>query len=87
MREDVIREIVTRMITEPAFATELRERPGMALWDYKLTKEESAALNEQLAGAQVNPLEERISASLISFFRADPDDGCGCVNVTPKKCK
>jgi hypothetical protein len=87
MREAVIREIVTRMLTDQTFAQELRDRPGMALWDYKLTDDESAALKEQLGGTQVNPLEERISASLTRFFSADPDDGCGCVNVTPKKCK
>src|SRR5438477_469569 len=87
MREEVIREIVTRMLTDQSFAQDLRQRPGIALWDYKLTKEESEALQEQLGGTQVNPLEERISASLTSFFASDPGDGCGCVNVTPKKCK
>jgi hypothetical protein len=87
MREEVIREIVTRMLTDTGFAQELRERPGMALWDYKLTTDESAALQEQLGSTQVNPLEERISASLTRFFASDGDEGCGCVNVTPKKCK
>jgi hypothetical protein len=86
MREDVIREIVTRMMMEPQFSTDVRERPGFVLAQYNLTGDEIAALQNQAGGIQLDRLEERISASLSkgSFLSGDPE--CGCCVVSPIKC-
>jgi hypothetical protein len=88
MREDVIRDIVTRMMMEPEFGQALRESPGKVLGQYNLTLDEIAALQNQAGGIQLDRLEERISASLSRGTRlgANPEPECGCCAVSPKKC-
>ena len=86
MREDVIRDIVNRMMMEPEFGQALRESPGKVLGQYNLTSDEIAALQNQAGGIQLDRLEERISASLSRGTRLGADPECGCCAVSPKKC-
>lgn len=69
MRDEVLREIVTRILTDQTFAHKLDEQPERVLRPYRLTKQEAAALCEQLKGMTLNPqapISESLSRYLIS---------------------
>lgn len=84
MREEVIREVVTRLLTDPDFLHDVKMTPRRALAPYSLTQEELSAVSSADDGnLGIGRLENRISAA---FIRPVMDD-CGCVNVTPHKCK
>jgi hypothetical protein len=86
MREDVIREVVSRMLTDPAFLQAVRQMPGKALSGYNLTAEELAAISASDTGSLgIGQLESRISAATLRPIMADPD-GCGCCVASTKKC-
>lgn len=84
MREDVIREVVSRLLTDQDFLNGVRMTPRKALAPYQLTEEELNAVSSADDGSLgIGRLENRISAAFISPVM----DDCGCVNVTPHKCK
>lgn len=81
MRENVIRDIVTRLLTDTAFAEAVRTTPAKALKSYDLTDEEmSAVYDNDAITSSLGRLETRISASLIRNSAAG-DDCCGCVKA------
>lgn len=88
MRENVIRDVVTRLMTDPAFVQEVQQTPGRALSQYDLTDDELAAISANDSGQWgLGRLENRISAATARpIFGSDDIDGCGCCNVSPAKC-
>ena len=91
MREDVVREVITRLLTDQDFLTSVQQTPGKALQQYGLSQEELSAVSSVDSGnLGIGRLESRISAATTApiFRTGDPDPPeCGCVNVSPKKCK
>jgi len=86
MRENVVREVVSRMLTDQEFLSAVRETPGKALRGYDLTPEELSAISANDGGGLgIGRLENRISAATTRPVMGDPDE-CGCCNVSPKKC-
>jgi hypothetical protein len=77
MREDVIRQIITRIMTDPAFADQVRTLPGKALGGLGLDREEMDALFNQINASGLDVLETRVSASLIKGTMAGTE-GCKC---------
>jgi hypothetical protein len=87
MRENVVREVVSRMLTDPEFLHVVQQTPGKALRGYDLTQEELSAISASDSGALgIGRLESRISAATTRPIMADPPDDCGCCTVSPKKC-
>jgi hypothetical protein len=86
MRESVVREVVSRMLTDAEFLQAVQQTPGKALSGYGLTPEELAAISaNDSGGLGIGRLESRISAATTRPVFGDPDE-CGCCNVKPKKC-
>jgi len=86
MREDVIREIVTRLMTDEDFREALVQKPGSVLVPYGLDSEEQSALQAQLGEGGITILETRLSASLGKSIATGSAGNCGCGCVSPKKC-
>ncbi len=97
MREDVVRNIVTRMLTDADFLKAVRETPGKALMGYELSPDELTAISSTDDGALgIGRLEARISALTLKppptgtggtrVPGEPPPPGCGCVTVSPAKC-
>jgi hypothetical protein len=78
MRENVIRDIVTRIMTDDEFRQGVLERPGIALKEYNIDNEELTALVTQMGGVGVVMFEPRISASLTAPTLGAGDGGCKC---------
>lgn len=86
MREHIVRDVITRILTDPDFLRSVQETPGKALRGYDLTPDELAAVSaSDSGGLGVGRLESRISAATTRPILGDPDE-CGCCNVSPKKC-
>ena len=86
MREHIVREVVSRMLTDQEFLLAVQQTPGKALREYDLTPEELAAISaDDSGGLGIGRLENRISAATTRPIFGDPDE-CGCCNVSPKKC-
>ncbi len=91
MRETVVRQVVTRLLTDPEFAVTMRSTPGKALREYDLADDELAALYDNDSfGSSLGRLETRISASVMKPIMMTPDC-CGCVEPAcasgKKDCK
>jgi len=87
MRENVIREVVSRLLTDRDFLTAVQLTPGKALAAYGLTPEELTAISANDDGKLgIGRLETRISAATIRPPMASGDDECGCCAVKPHKC-
>jgi hypothetical protein len=86
MREQVVREVISRMLTDQEFLRAVQQTPGKALGGYALTPEELAAISaNDNGGLGIGLLENRISAATTRPVLGDPDE-CGCCNVKPRKC-
>jgi hypothetical protein len=86
MRENIVREVVTRMLTDVDFLHAVQQTPGKALQGYNLTPEELSAISaSDSGGLGIGRLENRISAATTRPVMGDPDE-CGCCNVKPHKC-
>jgi hypothetical protein len=82
MRENIMREIVTRLMTDAEFRDQVMLTPPKALMLYNLDTEEISALSQmEVPGMdmnRVNVLEKRISASTLRNTMLSGDDECGC---------
>jgi hypothetical protein len=86
MRENVVREVISRMLTDQAFLLAVQQMPGKALREYDLTPDELSAISaNDSGGLGIGRLENRISAATTRPIMGDPDE-CGCCNVKPRKC-
>lgn len=92
MREEVIREVVTRAMMEPGFLQQFLTQPGPILSQYTLRADELEALQVQLGASGSGVLEQRISASFVKRMTDTPDwckdSTCGCKCCAPARdCK
>jgi hypothetical protein len=83
MRENVIRDVVTRLMTDDAFRQKIIEMPGSLWGEYDLSEDEGSVLfNMEIEGVPMQRLEQRLSASFGKSLMHDnpdkPDDQCGC---------
>jgi hypothetical protein len=86
MREEIVREIVTRLMTDDEFRNQLINMPGAIIKGYGLDDDEVSALQSHVEGGGLNILEQRLSASMGRAIGVAAGGDCGCGCVTPKKC-
>jgi hypothetical protein len=82
MREQVIREIVSKIMTDESFRDAVQNRPGNVLKPYGLSQDELETLQSQVGSSGVNVLEQRLSASLGMLLSAE----CGCPKPGKPSC-
>lgn len=74
MREEIVHEVVVRLLTEPNFLALVKNKPRKTLRQYNLSVEELAAIVASDNGALgISRLESYIAAALFAPDTADPD--------------
>lgn len=84
MREEVIRELITRFMTEPDYLAVFMSEPGRSriINGYGLRQDECDALSAMAPGEWgLGRLEARISASVIKPIGSTGGCACNCPNT------
>ncbi|MBC7869956.1 MAG: hypothetical protein H7Y09_03895 [Chitinophagaceae bacterium] len=90
MREDLIRDIVGRLMTDAEFRDQVSKAPGSLFGQYDLSEDERDTLfNMDIEGIQLQQLGTRLSASFGRAIRtgaAGDEEECGCCPTKHSAC-